>query len=325
MTIYEEVVRSVDFRDRFVEQGDGKAVDVIIPLLHSTPFWKMNLFSYYREIPVNRLIIGNAGAIDGSDKVALGFPRVEMLDHSGLKTLGKSLAELMSRVETEHFIYLQSDTFLPNRWFDVMWARRQEFDWFGCPESPLVVLSAPPNDQGGKRPLAGTQFGRTSAFSGISEHIQDDYGYRQEDFIFEDFVLKKGSSVGKVLDTFHVHQITERKTIGKQLSVKSISVKLNKDVDDDRVSSTQLLGFVKYCSPKRKTVWHAAYEELAHLLSTGKLELKQILNVAKADNHEWTRVLMYMYIRASFMRIVWALPRSLKKSFELVNSGRLKD
>lgn len=324
MTIYEDVVKNVDFKDRFVEQGLGQAVDVIIPLLHSTPFWKMNLFSYYREVPVNRLIIGNAGAIDGSDEVAVGFPRVEMLDHSKYKTLGKSLAELMSRVETEHFIYLQSDTFLPNGWFDVMWARRQEFDWFGCPESPLVVLSAPPNDQGGKRPLAGTQFGRTSVFSGVSDHIQDDYGYRQEDFIFEDFVLNKGASVGKVLETFHVHQITERKTTGKQMSVKSISVNLNQDLDDERVSSTQLLGFVKYCSPKRKTVWHAAYEELAHSLSKGKLELTQILSVAKADNQEWTRVLMYMYFRASFMRMLWALPRSLKRALELVSTGRLK-
>ncbi len=313
MSIYSQVTKSTEFVDRFALKPRGEGVDVIIPLLHATPFWKQNLHSYYREIPIRRLIIGDAGAIDGSPEIAATFPRAQILDHKKVRSLGRSIALLMSEVKTDHFIYLQSDVFLPPGWFDVMSANQNKFDWFGCPESPLIVLSAPINDQSGNRPLAGSQFGRTSVFQGVADYVQDDYGYRQEDFIFEEFALKQGGSVGGVFETFNVHQITERVTTGKQLKVSSVSVTLDLEDDDSRVLDTQLLGFVKYCDPRRETVYQSAYRALIASLAAGRFSIKRELFLARQLNGGWTKVLLSMYIRAC----IFALPTMFVKKTAL--------
>jgi hypothetical protein len=300
---YLAVSQSRLFEDRYTIEKPEVGVDVIVPLLHSTPFWRQNLLSYYREIPIRRLLVGNAGAIDGSDKILNEFPRVEILDHRGIRTLGKSLSELISTVETEFFIYLQSDTFLPPGWFDTMWGFREKFDWVGCPERPLVVLGAPTNDQGGKRPMAGTQFGRTSAFNLVNGRIEDDFGYRQEDFIFEEHVLRSGGRVGGVHDTYHVHQITERLTSGRQLKVRSINVEFEPELDDDRVLATQLKGFVKYCNPRQETVRQAAYQEVAHLVGRKLFSLSEFISFAKLQNPIWRVPIALMYWRARLLQL----------------------
>ena len=309
MSIYRKVTESTEFVDRFALKPRGDGVDVIIPLLHATPFWKQNLHSYYREIPIRRLIIGDAGAIDGSPEMAATFPRIQLLDHKKVKSLGRSIALLISEVKTDYFIYLQSDIFLPPGWFDIMSANQNKYDWFGCPESPLIVLSAPINDQSGKRPLAGSQFGKTSVFQGVADYVQDDYGYRQEDFIFEEYALKQGGSVGGVFETFSVHQITERVTTGKQLKVSSVTVTLDSEDDDSRVLDTQLLGFIKYCDPRRETVYQAAYRALIASLAAGRFSIKRELLLGRQLNRVWTKALLGMYIRAC----AFALPAMFVK------------
>ena len=49
-----------EFVDRFLQRPEG-AIDVIIPVLNTNELWEKNLIAIYREIPVKRLIIGNAG------------------------------------------------------------------------------------------------------------------------------------------------------------------------------------------------------------------------------------------------------------------------
>ncbi len=291
MTVYEEVSRQHEFVDRFGQLNESNGVDVIIPLLHATPFWRQNLFSYFREIPINRLLIGDAGTIDGSGEIARPFPRTSVFDHRHLKTLGKSIATLVAEVETEHFIYLQSDTFLPTNWFDTMWKGTGRFDWFGCPESPLVVMSAPPKDYSGERPMPGTQLGRTAVFKGLNDFIDDDFGYRQEDFILEEFVLGRGGKVGAIHETFHVHQITERLTIGKKLLAKSITIERPADEDDSRVMETQLFGLIKYCRPNRPTILRAAREALMELVKENPKVIAQVKEFARINNLEWASVI----------------------------------
>lgn len=322
MSVYNDIARATDFVDRLILEKNQEGVDVIIPLLHATPFWKQNLNSYFREIPINRLLIGDAGAIDGSPVIAAGFPRTLILDHTNLKSLGRSIAELMSNVQTEHFIYLQSDTFLPPGWFDVMSSYRDEFDWFGCPERPIFVLSAPLNDQSGKRPLAGSQFGRTAVFSGVENFVQDDYGYRQEDFIFEEYALRQGGAVGGVFETHHVHQITERVTTGRQIKVSSVTVKLEPENDDNKVLDTQLLGFVKYCDPHRKTVYKAAYDALIGSLASGRFSIRTELSLAREVNTSWIVALLGMYLRAS---VLFLPKQAIKKlAIRIMRTFRLR-
>ena len=279
------------FEDKFEEEGIETSVDVIIPILHATPFWEQNLKSYFREIPINRLLIGDAGAIDGSIELARKFPRVEIMDHANVTTLARSIALLISSVRTDHFIYLQSDTYLPPGWFESMWSMRQDFDWFGCPERSVLALTGPLNDYSGKRPLAGTQFGKTAAFEGIEREIHDDFGYRQEDFIFEQFVLDHGYKTGANLEVFHFHQLADRYTSGRKLILDTFKLSFAIDDDDSRVAETQIWGLIKYCKPSNEMARRFTEAELRHLLASRIVSPQSLLGFATDHNEAWVPVI----------------------------------
>src|SRR5262245_27577412 len=111
------------FVDR-LNADPGLAVDVIIPVLHTNELWQANLLSVYREIPVSRLLLGDGGCVDDTIEVARKFPRVEVFDHRAFKSLGFSIRRLIEEVQSEWFIYLHSDVYLPEGWFDNMAAAR---------------------------------------------------------------------------------------------------------------------------------------------------------------------------------------------------------
>jgi hypothetical protein len=91
----------------------GRAVDVIIPIVHTNELWRSNLISIYREIPVNRLLIGDGGCMDNSLEVARQFPRVEVIDHRSFTSLGYSIRHVIEALEREWIIYLHSRAYLP--------------------------------------------------------------------------------------------------------------------------------------------------------------------------------------------------------------------
>src|SRR5437016_2060726 len=92
------------FSDRFASGREG-AVDVLIPVMHTNEMWGRNLISIYREIPVNRLLLGDGGCIDQTIEIAKKFPRLVVDDHRGFTSLGYSIRKLIERVETEWFVY----------------------------------------------------------------------------------------------------------------------------------------------------------------------------------------------------------------------------
>lgn len=112
---------------------------MIIPVIHTNELWRGNLLSFYREIPIHTLFIGDGGCIDNSMEIVKEFPRVEVLDHRSYKSLGYSVRKLMEAVETEWFIYIHSDAYLPPGWFDVMCNHQREYDWFGCKMQHTVM------------------------------------------------------------------------------------------------------------------------------------------------------------------------------------------
>lgn len=291
ISFFREIDPDRPFEDRLQTGEFEGSVDVIVPILHSTPFWKQNLKSYFREIPINRLLIGDAGAIDGSVDLALTFPRVEVLNHKNVKTLARSLALLVSEIETEYFIYLQSDTFLPAGWFDSMWAKRNDFEWFGCPERTVIALSGPLNDYSGKRPLAGTQFGKTSAFENIEKSIQDDFGYRQEDFILDQLVKDNGYRSGANTEVFHFHQISDRVTSGRKLELESFTLSFVSDEDDARVVSTQIWGLIKYCKPSNEMALRFTKAEITHVLRNRLASPLDLQTFASTHNEEWLPII----------------------------------
>ena len=237
------------FVDRYLTSSDG-AVDIVIPVLHSNELWRSNLISIYREVPVHRLRLGDGGCKDETLTIAREFPRVEIYDHSSFTSLGYSVRELIKAVETEWFCYFHSDVFLPEGWFDTMRAHQPKYDWFGCPMRITSLVEFPLVED--VRPYAGTQMGRKAAFAGGLDRIDDDYVYRQEDWVFAGIVEDGGFRNGKIEDTFHWHQVMPRVYGDARRARKFKQVTFDVEMTPEEelfTAETQLRGTIKYLKP----------------------------------------------------------------------------
>src|SRR5260370_6664397 len=103
-----------------------------------------------------------------------------------------------------------------------MASRQGEYDWFGCPMIITVMVNYRLHEP--SRPYAGSQMGRREAFFPRLDVIDDDYVYRQEDFVLKRIVEDNGFKEGKVEDTFHYHQIMLRPSKGEDLNVESVNL-----------------------------------------------------------------------------------------------------
>lgn len=251
MSIFREYLNKETFRDRFKEDKQY-AVDVIIPVIHTNELWEVNLLSIYREIPVNRLILGDGGCIDNSLKVAKKFPRVKILNHRKVVALGYSIKKLIEVVETPWFVYLHSDVYLPQNWFDAMRKNQSKYDWFECRQhlTALVDYSLEYVEPvQNKRPLSGSQMGRKEAFKDILPLIDDDYLYRNEDAIYVSLLRRKGFRYGYIDNVFHYHQIMEKQSpIVRR--IKKISFQIEKDRKEFiRENMMEVKAIIKYTTP----------------------------------------------------------------------------
>jgi glycosyltransferase involved in cell wall biosynthesis len=249
-SIFEEYYSAPSFEDRF-ERDPTDAIEVVIPVIHTNELWRANLLSIYREVPVRRLLISDGGCTDDSIDIVREFPRVEVLDHRQYISLGYCLRNLIEAVETEWFAYLHSDVYLPPGWFDAMKAHQKEYDWFGCPQRITALIEYPNFDVlGGEvRPHAGSQMGRKAAFSPGLREIDDDYVYRQEDFVLRNLVEKHGFKSGNVEDIFHFHQVMHKFSPWAR-KVSSVTVKVEWSREEEvRASMMQIKGIIKYLDP----------------------------------------------------------------------------
>ncbi|MBX9845837.1 MAG: glycosyltransferase family 2 protein [Xanthobacteraceae bacterium] len=277
--IFSRYYSKEEFVDRFA-RGEDAAVDIIIPVLSSNELWEKNLISIYREIPVNRLLLGDAGCADDTITTARKFPRVEVLDHRHFKSLGYSVRELIKAVETEWFIYLHSDVYLPDGWFDTMRKHQGEYDWFGCPMRITALIEYPLVNR--ERPYAGSQMGRKSAFMGGIDRIDDDYVYRQEDFVFARIVEDGNFRHGKIEDTFHYHQLMPRLYGNDDRARKFTGIEIGWEMSPEEeltTVETQVRGTIKYLRPDRFQVLH---------LRTNLVRLHELRKVDLGELKEWT-------------------------------------
>lgn len=282
------------FRDRFLTDPDD-SVDVIIPVVHTNELWESNLNSLYREIPINRLLIGDGGCIDDSIEIALKFPRVEVFDHTSYVSLGYSVRKLIEAVETEWFIYIHSDVYLPDGWFDAMRRHQAEYDWFGCSMQHTVMVEY--RLDYGVRPWAGSQMGRKVAFEEGLAQIDDDYIYRQEDFVFANLVKQAGFKEGRVDDTFHYHQTIHKPSPwARQVQ----SVKLDTKIDHEeevRTHTMQARGIVKYLEPN-PDLFHRARVSLLRLFELGELDWHEFKRWVTETNPAWLPYMRWIpYVR----------------------------
>ena len=291
-----------EFFDLAHSHQNVETIDVIVPVLHSNDLWRENLTSFYREIPINRLIIGDAGCIDDTIAVVREFPRVDVVDHKEISTLGSSIADLIGRVVTPKFAYLQSDVYLPPGWFAAMEKEGQKFAWVGSPMQVVTMLDYR-LDYSGRRPLAGAQLGDTSVFSDLGKFIDDDYVYRQEDFVLEEFVKHRGFKTGNSLDTFHYHQVMRRKTLGMQMNVQGISINLGESTQEkNRVSNTQLFGLIKYCDSEQSEVRLAAYAAYQDQNLSHFVRYRNARKFAKLHGKKWSSLMTRFAVKALIVR-----------------------
>ena len=299
-----EFFKEREFLDRAENHERNQWVDVVIPVLHSNELWRENLLSFFREIPINRIILGDAGCIDQTISIASDFPRIDVVNHSHISTLGASIADLITRVKTPKFVYLQSDVFLPAGWFDEMSRKSEEFAWVGSPMQVVTMLDYRV-DYSGRRPLAGAQMGNSSLFKNLHEFIDDDYVYRQEDFVLEEYVKRLGHHTGNSLDTFHFHQVMRRKTNGMKMNVQSISINLSElESEKSRVKNTQLYGLMKYCDSHLLDVRSAAYAAFQEQRSYRFRDFMMSLKFAHRHNPKWKFLLLRFWLKAIIEELV---------------------
>ncbi len=240
-----------EFIDK-LKQSNNDAVDVIIPLINTNPLFEKNIYSFYREIPINRLIIGNGGCTDDSIEIVKKFPRVNLIDQSKYQSQGYCIAELISSVETEWFIYLHADVYLPENWYKNMKKYQKEYDWFECNRRMIVLTEFnSPNLRYIKRALSGSQMGRKKAFENVIPIIDDDYLQRNEDIIFQELVIKEGYKYGRIFDTFHYHQIMNKKG---EKEAKIDRIIIQRALDKEwliKIYNMQVKGIIKYLQPNK--------------------------------------------------------------------------
>lgn len=284
-SIFKEYYSQKEFIDIYaLSQNEG--IEVIIPVYHTNELWRVNLFSIYKEIPVKRLLISDGGCIDDSIEIVKEFPRVEIFNHRNYKTLGKCITELIIQVQGEWFIYLHSDVYLPEGWYEQMIKYKDKYDWYGCPMNITVLVNYRLDRP--ERPYAGSQIGRKQAFiEGITK-IDDDYVYRQEDFIFNKIVEDAGFKTGKVEDTFHYHQEMIRKTKGYEINVKSVSLITKTSPQEiQRANETQIRGIVKYLDPLENYIINDFKGHAYTMLKQGEINYFDFKKWIKVENDKW--------------------------------------
>lgn len=280
------------FKDRFLA-SPKEAMDVVIPIIHTNEMWEANLRSIYREIPVHRLLIGDGGCIDNSLAIVKKYPRVVIFDHKQYKTLGFSIRKLIEAVATKWFAYLHSDVFLPEGWFDVMKKYQREYDWYGCKMQITTLVECPDaNSLTKKRPFAGSQIGRKSAFTPYLNEIEDDFVYRQEDYVWQNVVEKGGFKMGYVDEVFHYHQQIHKDSPWAR-KVKRVTVEMDWSPEElVRASTMQVYGTVKYVKP---TNYLAAWIslDLAQLIELKKINWPEFKKWTGETNPAWQPYLKY--------------------------------
>jgi len=282
--IFRGYYSSETFVDRFLTEPE-ESMDVIIPIIHTNELWEGNLFSFYREIPINRLLIGDGGCIDNSIEIVSKFPRVKIFDHRSYTTLGYSIRKLIEAVETEWFVYVHSDVYLPEGWFDTMKWHQTEYDWFGCPMKHMVMVEYLLREK--DRPYAGSQMGRKVAFEEGLARIDDDYVYRQEDFVLASLVEQAGYKHGKVEDTLHYHQ-TMHKPSPWSRKVKRVSIEVEMSREEEvRTWMMQGRGIIKYLEPNDPWLINNVAASVHRLLDLGELDWGEFKRWVAETNPDW--------------------------------------
>ncbi len=310
VSIFKTYYETPAFVDRYLNDP-ANAVDVIIPVVHTNELWTANLLSFYREVPIQNLIIGDGGCIDNSIEIVSKFPRVQVLDHREYKSLGYSIRKMIEAVTADWFIYVHSDAYLPPGWFNAMQKHQSDYEWFGCPMQHTVMVEY--NMDYGNRPWAGSQMGRKSAFTEGLKRIDDDYVYRQEDFVFAGIVKHAGFREGKVTDTFHYHQ-TIRKPSRWARKVTSVNLQVEISPEEEiRAAMMQVKGLVKYLEPDPQYI-SGIVVNVDRLQELGEMDWSEFMQWVRRTNPAWLPSISREARRHAWRLLLRSITQLVKKT-----------
>ena len=252
----------------------------MIPLKNTNAFFYENLCSIYKHIPVNRLLIGDAGCNDNSLEVLTSFPRVEIFDHKEYKTSGVCVADLISKVKTKHFFYLHADVFIPNLdSVETLLEQRDEAEWLeGFRKHLVIIETIPENYYSDERSYSGVQLGLTETLKKSVDVISDGDLQRNEDIVIAELVKSNGGRFKKVKESVHIHQIMNKDN-SHEPAIENVHVRRAKNAAWEMSNMTiQIRGIVMHLDPKPYLV-REVHQSLAELVFSGGL--RSFLNELK--------------------------------------------
>lgn len=198
------------FFDRKLEDSSLDPIDVIMLTLDAENFLERCLYTIYREVPVNRLLVCDGGSRDQTTDILKKFPRVELHTRPDIGTTGKALEFLISMVETKWFVMIDSDIELSPGWYDEMLKNTVTYDVLE--NSRRIMAYHFYREDHTKLDPDSRAFDlchmiRKSAVSDF--HCDDDYVWRYTDIMLRQ-VEKSNHRYGKIDSAYHVHNETER-------------------------------------------------------------------------------------------------------------------
>lgn len=309
-SIFEIYCSKDEFADRFKE-NEEESVDVIIPLLNTNELWEKNLYSFFKEIPINRLLIGDGGCTDGSVKIVKKFPRVKIIDQTSHNSLGYCIKELIENVETGWFVYLHADVYLPEGWYDEMVRYQNKYDWYECNRKIAILVEYWSEEQNKEeRAYSGSQMGRTKVFENVVSKIEDDYLNRNEDIIFSELIKAEGFKYGRIPDTYHYHQVMNKRN-EKEPSFEKIIIKKARDIKwRKRTYDMQARGIIKYLQPKTYLV-KTVNESILKLSEVGELDWSEFNRWVKKTNPVWLKHIKKSTLKETLIKFILKIFRKL--------------
>lgn len=199
------------FLDRAKEDSRLESIDVIMLTLDAENFLEKSLYTAFREIPVNRLIICDGGSKDKTLEILKKFPRVELHVKPDLKTTGKALEYLISLTQTEWFVLVDSDIELGKGWYDEMKKYQSKYDVI---ENSKALLGyhfyREDTEKLEENSRAQDQCHLIKKEAMKNYHCDDDFMWRFTDYLIRHVSENAGYKYGKASSTYHIHHETER-------------------------------------------------------------------------------------------------------------------
>ena len=268
--------------------------DVIVPVhFIDWDYFSDNLKSWFREIPIKRLLFGCNHPDETFHKTLKKYlsqyDNIEFIDQRNIKTLGMQIADLMKRVKTPWFVYFHADACPTRHSFLVM--KAEVDDKVGMVESERVSYlydkktvhpTVYPYYYYRQRAFSGYQLIRKKAIESILNVIEDDYIYRNEDIIFQNVCENNGY---RYVKSFAMHVHTNSKLNQKWTPQ-------GENISDARAITfdMQIKGIVKYCTPNEVTqkAWRDAF---GVCLRENKTDLFEFMDFIKKENPKWEKAI----------------------------------